>query len=46
MHERDPSIRATRGPRAWAPILACYREPNCARSAVELVITSVPFVVL
>ena len=46
MHERDPSIHATRDPRAWAPILACYREPNCARSTVELVITAVPFVVL
>ena len=46
MHERDPSIHATRDPRAWAPILARYREPNCARSTVELVITAVPFVVL
>ena len=46
MHERDPSIRATCDARAWAPILARYREPNCARSTVELVITAVPFVVL
>ena len=46
MHERDPSIHATRDPRAWAPILARYREPNCARSTVELVIMAVPFVVL
>jgi acyl-lipid omega-6 desaturase (Delta-12 desaturase) len=46
MHERYPSIDATRDPRAWAPILARYREPNCARSTVELVITAVPFVVL
>ena len=46
MHERYPSIDATGDPRAWAPILARYREPNCARSTVELVITAVPFVVL
>jgi acyl-lipid omega-6 desaturase (Delta-12 desaturase) len=46
MHERDPSIHATCDARAWAPILASYREPNCARSIVELVITAVPFVVL
>ena len=44
--ERDPVFHATRDPRAWAPILARYREPNCARSTVELVITAVPFVVL
>ena len=46
MYERYPSIHATRDPRAWAPILARYREPNCARSTVELAITVVPFVLL
>jgi omega-6 fatty acid desaturase (delta-12 desaturase) len=46
MHEADPSVAATRAPRGWAPILAGYREPNCARSTVELIITSVPFVIL
>src|ERR1700734_4555226 len=46
MHEADPSVATTRAPRAWAPILAGYREPNCARSTVELIITSVPFVIL
>ena len=46
MPERYPSIHATRDPRAWAPILARYREPNCARSTVELAITAVPFVLL
>jgi hypothetical protein len=46
MRERDPSIHATRDPQAWTPILGRYREPNCARSTVELVITAVPFVVL
>jgi hypothetical protein len=46
MHERDPSIHATCDALAWAPILSPYRESNCARSTVELVITAVPFVVL
>ncbi len=46
MQEADPSVAATRAPRWWAPILAGYREPNCGRSTVELIITSVPFVVL
>jgi omega-6 fatty acid desaturase (delta-12 desaturase) len=46
MHERNPSIHAARNPWAWAPILARYREPNCARSTVELAITAVPFVLL
>src|SRR6202050_4910539 len=46
MHERYPSSFATRDPRAWARILARYREPSGARSTVELVITAVPFVFL
>jgi acyl-lipid omega-6 desaturase (Delta-12 desaturase) len=46
MHERDLNIRATRDPRAWAPLLARYREPSGARSTVELVITAVPLVIL
>ena len=46
MHERYPSIDATRDPRAWAPILARYREPNFTRSSLELAITAVPFVLL
>src|SRR6202161_2618714 len=46
MHERYRSIHPTRHPKAWAPILARYREPNCARSTVELAITAVPFVLL
>ena len=46
MHERDPGIHATLDPRAWLPILARYREPNSARSTIELVITAVPFVIL
>ena len=46
MHERDPSIHGTLDPRVWPPILARYREPNCARSTIELVITAAPFVIL
>jgi acyl-lipid omega-6 desaturase (Delta-12 desaturase) len=46
MHERDPGIHATLDPRAWPPILARYREPNSARSTIELMITAVPFVIL
>jgi acyl-lipid omega-6 desaturase (Delta-12 desaturase) len=46
MHETNPSVAAKLTPRGWAPILAGYREPNCVRSMVELIITFVPFVVL
>src|SRR3984957_8767454 len=46
MHEPDSDIRSTLDPQAWVPLLARYREPSCARSTVELVITAVPFVVL
>ena len=42
----EPLIHATLDPRAWPPILARYREPNSARSTIELVITAVPFVIL
>ncbi len=31
MYERDPSIHATRDPRAWAPMLARYRKPSGAQ---------------
>jgi omega-6 fatty acid desaturase (delta-12 desaturase) len=34
------------GARAWIRILARYREPNEARSVLEIVITAVPLVVL
>ena len=46
MPERYPSIHATRDPRAWAPILARYREPSFRRSSLELAITAVPFLLL
>jgi acyl-lipid omega-6 desaturase (Delta-12 desaturase) len=40
MHERAADSRAL------AHILARYREPNCARGVLELVITAVPFVLI
>ncbi len=46
MHQRSPNIHTTRDPRTWAPLLACYREPSCGRSVVELVITAVPLMIL
>jgi omega-6 fatty acid desaturase (delta-12 desaturase) len=46
MPEQEPTHPAGHDPQAWAPMLARYREPSCARSSVELVITAVPFVIL
>jgi acyl-lipid omega-6 desaturase (Delta-12 desaturase) len=46
MHEGEPNIHATHDSRAWATMLARYREPSSARSTVELVITAVPLVIL
>ncbi len=46
MHERRPNIHITPDPRAWALLVAHYREPSCARSTVELVITAGPLVIL
>ena len=46
MHEGNSAIHATRDRRAWAPMLARYREPSCARSTVKLMITAVPLVIL
>jgi acyl-lipid omega-6 desaturase (Delta-12 desaturase) len=46
MGERELDIFAARDARALSPILARYRESNCARSTVELVITAVPLVIL
>jgi omega-6 fatty acid desaturase (delta-12 desaturase) len=40
MHERAADSRAL------THILARYREPNCARGVLELVITAVPFVLI
>ncbi|MGB7101404.1 MAG: fatty acid desaturase [Xanthobacteraceae bacterium] len=46
MREREPNNPAAQDPLAWTPMLACYREPSCARSSVELVITAVPLVII
>jgi acyl-lipid omega-6 desaturase (Delta-12 desaturase) len=46
MHERAPDVHTTTDSRALAHILARYREPNCARGVLELVITAVPFVLI
>jgi omega-6 fatty acid desaturase (delta-12 desaturase) len=46
MYERARIVDAIRDAKAWAPILSRYREPNSARSTVELLITAVPLVIL
>jgi omega-6 fatty acid desaturase (delta-12 desaturase) len=46
MCEREPNVENTPDSHAWARILARYREPNLARSIVELAITAVPFALL
>jgi len=46
MSEREPNVSTTLDARAWARILARYREPSCARSIFELIITVVPLVLL
>ena len=46
MHQRSPNFHTTRDPKAWASLIACYREPSRGRSTVELVITAVPLMIL
>lgn len=46
MHEQAPDAHTTPNPRALIHTLARYREPNTARSVLELVITAVPFVLI
>src|SRR5579862_9499414 len=46
MHERESDIHNTPHPRSWTATLARYRQPNSARSIIELAITAVPFVVI
>ena len=46
MSEREPNVSTTLDARAWERILARYREPSCARSIFELIITVVPLVLL
>jgi acyl-lipid omega-6 desaturase (Delta-12 desaturase) len=43
MDERAPNGDVVADPRALARVLGRYREPNCARGVLELVITVVPF---
>jgi acyl-lipid omega-6 desaturase (Delta-12 desaturase) len=43
MHEPEPNGEITPEAHAWTRILTDYREPSCARSVLELVITAVPF---
>jgi omega-6 fatty acid desaturase (delta-12 desaturase) len=44
--ERAQTSAGTVTARDWAQILANYREPNHARSVLEIVITGTSFVVL
>ena len=46
MNIMAPEVRAAPRERAWLKILSHYRQPNRIRSAVELVITVVPFIAL
>jgi len=42
----SPALPATSNPRDWVKILAKYREPNEWRSAFELGVSAVPFLLL
>jgi acyl-lipid omega-6 desaturase (Delta-12 desaturase) len=46
MYEREPNVDGAVDPRAWARLLARYREPSYARSVFELAITAVPFALI
>src|SRR6266568_4833987 len=46
MNEPEPNAHATPDSRAWAPVLARYRRPSCARGMLELAITAAPLVLL
>lgn len=46
MHEGGPNTRSPLHPRSWTARLARYRQPNGARSIVELAITAVPFAII
>lgn len=46
MFQRATNIDATLDPRTLARELVRYREPNCTRSVIEVVITVVPFALL
>lgn len=46
MNKPEPDLHAAPAARSWAEILARYREPNSARSIVEIVITVLPLALL
>jgi omega-6 fatty acid desaturase (delta-12 desaturase) len=46
MNEQEANLQFTADPRALAESLAGYREPSCARSIFEIVITVLPLVLL
>jgi omega-6 fatty acid desaturase (delta-12 desaturase) len=46
MHQKDINAHAAPDGRRWTQILARYRAPSHARSALELVITAGPFALL
>jgi acyl-lipid omega-6 desaturase (Delta-12 desaturase) len=46
MNEKESNLQFTADSRALAQSLAGYREPNCARSIFEIVITVLPLVLL
>jgi len=46
MIEHESNLVGTGDSRVWARVLADYRQPNCARSVLEIVITALPFAFL
>jgi acyl-lipid omega-6 desaturase (Delta-12 desaturase) len=46
MHERQPNGHSPSDARTGIPVLTGYREPSFARSMLELVVTTAPFVFL
>jgi omega-6 fatty acid desaturase (delta-12 desaturase) len=46
MNRQDANLPVTSDPDTFAQNLASYREPSCARSIVEIAITSLPLVLL
>lgn len=46
MIEHEPNLVVTADGSMWAQILADYRQPNCARSILEIVVTALPLTLL
>ena len=46
MNEQEVNLPVTPDLRAWTQTFASYREPSCARSILEIVITVLPLVLL